>query len=202
MNPTEPPSGPPNPDAHEDITLMLRVKTGDMEAFELLVEKHQHRVVGTVGRMLGGDADAEDIGQMVFLRVWKSASRYEPRAKFTTWLMTITRNLVFNEMRRRQRARFVPMEGSEAEDAPRPQFEDTGAAQPGEELLKAEMQGAIDAAFASLPENQRTAVVLRRFENMPYEDIARVLRTSVPAVKSMLFRARTELKEKLKQYLE
>ena len=94
------------------------------------------------------------------------------------------------------------MEGSEAEDAPRPQFEDTGAAQPGEELLKAEMQGAIDAAIASLPENQRTAVVLRRFENMPYEDIARVLRTSVPAVKSMLFRARTELKEKLKQYLE
>ena len=64
------------------------------------------------------------------------------------------------------------------------------------------MQGAIDAAIASLPENQRTAVVLRRFENMPYEDIARVLRTSVPAVKSMLFRARTELKEKLKQYLE
>jgi len=202
MNPTEPPSGQPNSVVHDDIALMLRVKTGDMEAFESLVEKHQHSVVGTVGRMLGGVADAEDIAQMVFLRVWKSASRYEPSAKFTTWLMTITRNLVFNEMRRRQRVHFVPMEGGETEDAPRHQFEDARAAQPGEELLKAEMQGAIDTAIASLPENQRTAVVLRRFENMPYEDIARVLRTSVPAVKSILFRARAELKEKLKAYLE
>jgi len=201
MNPTEPPSGQPNPDAHDDIALMLRVKAGDMEAFELLVEKHQHSVVGTVARMLGGDAEAEDIAQMVFLRVWKSAPRYEPSAKFTTWLMTITRNLVFNEMRRRQRARFVPMESGEGDDAPQHQYEDSDSPQPGEQLLKAELQGAVDAAIASLPESQRMAIVLRRFENMPYEEIARVLRASVPAVKSMLFRARAELKEKLKQYL-
>jgi RNA polymerase sigma-70 factor (ECF subfamily) len=137
---------------------------------------------------------------MVFLRVWKSAPRYEPSAKFTTWLMTITRNLVFNEMRRRQRAGLVPMESGEGDDAPQHQYEDSDSPQPGEELLKAELQGAVDAAIASLPENQRMAIVLRRFENMPYEEIARVLRTSVPAVKSMLFRARAELKEKLKPY--
>ncbi len=202
MKESEPSSGQPNRDAQDDIALMLRVKDGDMEAFELLVEEHQHRVVGTVARMLGGDADAEDIAQMVFLRVWKSAPRYQPSAKFTTWLMTITRNLVFNEMRRRQRARFVPMDGGETDDAPQHQFEDTESPQPGEELLKAELQGAIDAAIASLPENQRVAIVLRRFENLPYEEIAAVLRTSVPAVKSILFRARAELKEKLRQYLE
>jgi len=201
MKESEPSSGEPQTDAQEDVALMLRVKTGDMVAFEHLVDRHQHSVVGTVAKMLSGDADAEDIAQMVFLRVWRSAPRYEPTAKFTTWLMTITRNLVFNEMRRRQRARFVPIDGAETDNAPPPQFEDTGAAQPGEELLKSEMQGAIDAAIAELPENQRLAIVLRRFENMPYEEIARVLHTSVPAVKSILFRARADLKEKLKPYL-
>jgi RNA polymerase sigma-70 factor (ECF subfamily) len=183
-----------------DFALMRRVKTGDMEAFEILVERHQHSVVGTVAKMLGGDSEAEDIAQMVFLRVWKSAARYEPSAKFTTWLMTITRNLVFNEMRRRQRSRFVPME-VEQEDAPERQFADHEAPAASEELLKKEMQGAINAAIASLPEAQRMAIVLRRYEDMPYEEIAKVLRTSVPAVKSILFRARAELKEKLQAYL-
>ena len=87
----------------QDIIWMMRVRAGDRAAFTELVECHQQRVVGTVARMLGPDAaDAEDIGQQVFLRVWKSADRYEATAKFTTWLYTITRNLVFNEMRRRK----------------------------------------------------------------------------------------------------
>ncbi|CAN5374224.1 RNA polymerase sigma factor RpoE [soil metagenome] len=198
MNSTESPSVPPDLD---DIALMLRVKVGDLEAFEILVERHQHSVVGTAAKMLGGEADAEDVAQHVFVRVWKSAPRYEPSAKFTTWLMTITRNLVFNEMRRRQRAKFIPID-AEPEDGPPLQFEDTEAMQPNEELLNNELKGAIEKAIASLPENQRTAIVLRRFENMPYEDIAKVLKTSVPAVKSILFRARAELKEALKRYLE
>ncbi len=188
-------------DALDDVALMLRVRDGDMDAFQALVERHQHSVVGTVAKMLSGDADAEDIAQQVFIRVWKSAPRYQPSAKFTTWLMTITRNLVFNEMRRRQRARFVPMD-AEPDDAPAPQFTDTEAATPQEQLLDGELQRAVDAAIQSLPENQRLAIVLRRYENMPYEDIAKVLKTSVPAVKSILFRARAELKEKLSKYLE
>lgn len=196
----DPSPGDP-PDGADDVVLMLRVKSGDMAAFETLVLRHQHSVVGTVAKMLGGTAEAEDIAQMVFIRVWKSAPRYEPSAKFTTWLMTITRNLVFNEMRRLQRARTVPM-GPETPDGPPPQFADTETAGPGEELLKTEKQAAIDAAIASLPENQRLAIVLRRYENMPYEEIARVLQSTVPSVKSMLFRARAELKEKLRNYLE
>lgn len=195
------PSPGDQPEGTDDVVLMLRVKSGDMAAFEILVLRHQHSVVGTVAKMLGGRTEAEDIAQMVFLRVWKSAARYEPSAKFTTWLMTITRNLVFNEMRRLHRSRTVPMEIDNPEGPP-PQYADHEAAGPGEELIRAERQDAIDAAIAALPENQRLAIVLRRYENMPYEDIARVLQTTVPSVKSMLFRARAELKEKLRPWLE
>jgi RNA polymerase sigma-70 factor, ECF subfamily len=186
-------------EAQDDVALMLRVKKGDVEAFEVLVARHQHSVVGTAAKMLGCAAEAEDIGQQVFIRVWKSAARYEPAAKFTTWLMTITRNLVFNEMRRRRRTNQLPME-AEQDDAQR-QFADYEAPAPSRELLDAELKGEIDAAIAGLPENQRVAIVLRRYEGMPYEEIAQVLRTSVPAVKSILFRARSELKERLKKYL-
>src|SRR5207249_2463282 len=77
--------------------LMRRVAEGDMEALRELIEAYQARVVGTVAKMLGSEADAEDIAQQVFVRVWKSAGRYQPTAKFTTWLFKITRNLVFNE---------------------------------------------------------------------------------------------------------
>jgi len=185
----------------DDVALMLRVKEGDLEAFEALVLRHQHSVVGTAAKMLGSAADAEDIGQQVFVRVWKSAARYEPSAKFTTWLMTITRNLVFNELRRRRRTQQVSMDADEEDRIPH-QFIDEEAPAPSEELLDAELQEAIDAAIASLPENQRLAIVLRRFEGMPYEEIAEVLKTSVPAVKSILFRARSELKARLKKYLE
>ena len=184
-----------------DITLMLRVRDGDLEAFETLVTRHQHSVVGTAAKMLGGAADAEDIGQQVFVRVWKHAARYQPSAKFTTWLMTITRNLVFNELRRRRRSQQVSMDADEG-DTIRHQFVDEQAAPPSEEILDSELQEAIDAAIASLPETQRLAIVLRRYESMPYEEIAEVLKTSVPAVKSILFRARAELKARLKKYLE
>lgn len=180
---------------------MLLVKRGDSAAFEALVERHQHSVVGTVAKMLGGDSDAEDIAQQVFLRVWKSASRYEPSAKFTTWLMTITRNLVFNEMRRRKRSLLVPMAVEREGGAPL-QFPDESAPPPSELLLDEELNRAIEEAMASLPEPQRMALVLRRYQEMPYEEIAQVLGITVPAVKSIIFRARAVLREKLKKYLE
>ncbi len=198
MNVSEPSSH--IPDGGDDVALMLRVKIGDAAAFEILVDRHKHSVVGTAAKMLGSESEADDIAQQVFIRVWKSAARYEPSAKFTTWLMTIARNLVFNEMRRRQRAKLVPMD-AEVEDGPQHQFADTETAAPSEQLLDAELQDAIEEAIACLPENQRLAIVLRRYENMPYEEIARVLNTSVPAVKSILFRARADLKERLKKYL-
>jgi RNA polymerase sigma-70 factor (ECF subfamily) len=183
-----------------DFELMLAVKRGDVEAFRDLVQRHQHRVVGTVTKMLGGETDADDVAQQVFVRVWKSAPRYEPSAKFTTWLMTITRNLVFNEMRRRERSRLVPLQTEETDHAA--MTPDTKSITPDHQLLVNELQDAIDGAIQELPEQQRMAVVLRRFEEMPYEEIAEVLGTTVPAVKSILFRARSELKLKLARYLD
>src|SRR5207244_10633219 len=100
---TQDPKPPAESENAQDVDLMHLVGRGDMEAFEQLIEKHQTLVAGTVARMLGSNSDVDDIAQQVFIRVWKSASRYVPRAKFTTWLLKITRNLVFNEMRRTKR---------------------------------------------------------------------------------------------------
>lgn len=191
---------PPDADASdaEDVAWMLAVKAGDEEAFEELVRKHEGRIVGTVAKMLGGEKDAEDVAQQVFLRVWQSAPRYQPGAKFTTWLLTITRNLVFNELRRRRRARLVDLESGEHGA---PEFPDTHTATPAHAALGAELERVVTAAIAALPESQRLAVILRRYEEMSYEEIAAVLETSVPSVKSLLFRARTDLKERLAPYL-
>ena len=196
--PESSPSGRTPEDA-EDIRLMELAGTGDERAFEQLVERHQRLVVGTVGRMLGSGSDAEDIAQQVFVRVWKNVKRYEPRAKFTTWLLKITRNLVFNELRRRSRHPQVPLQ-AEAEEEERP-LKDEQAVAPDASLLEHELQEAVDAAIASLPETQRMAVILRRYEDLSYEEIAEALDQSVSAVKSLLFRARTELRQSLQRYL-
>ena len=183
----------------DDATLMAYVARGDTAAFEQLVERHQTLVIGTVARMLGSNSDVEDVAQQVFIRVWKSAPRYVPTAKFTTWLLTITRNLVFNEARRRKRHPVETLDVHQGEESlPLP---DRRGRVPDEQLLDDEMQRAVDTAIQALPEKQRLAVVLRRYEEKSYEEIAEVLSLSVPAVKSVLFRARTELREALNRYL-
>lgn len=187
-------------DDSDDIAQMLAVRRGDEEAFAVLVERHQSRIIGTIAKMLGSENEAEDIAQQVFIRVWQSAARYEPSAKFTTWLLTITRNLVFNEMRRRQRSRLVPIESPDP-DRPTVEHADPSARPAPEDIAASEVQEAIARAIAALPESQRLAIILRRYEEMPYEEIAKVLKTSVPSVKSLLFRARTDLKERLKNFL-
>lgn len=183
-----------------DIQLMERIGTGDHRAFRELVERHQHAVIGTVAKMLGNSAEAEDISQQVFLRIWRHAKRYRPDAKFTTYLFTITRNLVFNESRRKKRRNEISSDAREEES--HVQVPDDVSRQPDYELLQEELRNAVDRAIASLPEQQRLAVVLRRYEQMPYEEIAKVLDLSVSAVKSLLFRARTSLRENLSSYLE
>jgi RNA polymerase sigma-70 factor, ECF subfamily len=188
-----------NPSIHQgesaepEIAWMARIREGDMEAFRLLVEMHQARVIGTISKMLGSDAESEDLAQQVFIRIWKSAPRYRPTAKFTTWLFRITRNLVFNELRRKRhfadQSEVIPEALERAER------------EPDRVLLEGELQHAIQEAINQLPESQRMAIILRRYEEMSYEDIAKVMGTSVPAVKSILFRARAELRERLEKYL-
>jgi len=176
-----------------EIAWMARIREGDMEAFRLLVETHQARVIGTISKMLGSDGVSEDLAQQVFIRVWKSASRYQPTAKFTTWLFRITRNLVFNELRRKRHI----VEHSEEIPEPAERVEK----EPDRLLLEGELQKAIQEAINELPESQRMAIILRRYEDMSYEDIAKVMETTVPAVKSILFRARAELRDRLAKYL-
>ena len=183
-----------------DHALMALVAEGDHRAFQQLVERHQDAVVGTVTKMLGNTCDSEDIAQMVFIRVWKHAKRYRPDNKFTTYLYTIVRNLVYNETRRRSRKRTVSSD--QREDEHHLQYPGDPAAQPDSTLINNELRAAIDAAIGTLPENQRLAVVLRRYENLPYEEIAEILSTSVPSVKSLLFRARTTLRESLSKYMD
>ncbi|PYI63894.1 MAG: RNA polymerase subunit sigma-24 [Verrucomicrobia bacterium] len=183
----------------DDLRLMQLVGRGDTGAFEQLIEKHQALVAGTVARMLGSNSDVEDIAQQVFIRLWKSARRYVPRAKFTTWLLKITRNLVFNEMRRTKRRAHVRLQSEPgAEDPP---VKDEMNLAPDASLLETELQRTIEEAILQLPETQRMALVLRRYEQLSYEQIAEVLDLSVPAVKSVLFRARSELRSKLSKYL-
>ena len=187
-------------DTEIDHSLMARVANGDHHAFRQLVGRHQDAVVGTVTKMLGNTTDSEDIAQMVFIRVWKHARRYKPDNKFTTYLYTIVRNLVYNETRRRSRKKTVSTD--QREDDLHLQHPADESGRPDSTLLDSELRAAIDAAIASLPENQRLAVVLRRYEKLPYEEIAIILKTSVPSVKSLLFRARATLRETLAKYLE
>ncbi len=179
---------------------MAATARGDTAAFEELVDRHRTLVLGTVGRMLGINSDVEDLAQQVFIRVWKSAARYQPTAKFTTWLLTITRNLVFNETRRRKRHPSETLDIHEGEESIA--LPDQARRIPDRALLQTELQTAVDTAIHALPEKQRMAVILRRYESKSYEEIGQVLGLSVPAVKSALFRARVELREALQRYLD
>ena len=189
----------PTDENSRDILLMERIGAGDHRAFRELVERHQNAIVGTVAKMLGNASEAEDIAQQVFLRVWRHAKRYRPDAKFTTYLFTITRNLDFNERRRKKRRNEVSAD--EREENSHTLIPADPNRQPDSELLQEELRQAVDKAIASLPEPQRMAVVLRRYEQMPYEEIARVLDVSISAVKSLLFRARAALRDALAGYL-
>jgi len=193
-------------DAH-DKALMARIAQGDEGALRELIEKHQGAVYGTIAKMLGDPVEAQDLAQQVFVRVYRAAGGYRATAQFKTWMFTIVRNLVFNEHRRRSRATLVPLHPPENEghgsggqgglDLP-----DLATKSPGERALQEEMMEAIDAAILALPEQQRLAIVLRRYDEFSYEEIAGILKTSVPATKSLLFRARETLRVALQDYLE
>ncbi len=183
-----------------DVALMRETAKGNEKAFRQLIERHQRAVIGTVARMLNDATEAEDIAQMVFVRIWQSAPKWTHDAKFTTFLFTITRNLVFNESRRRGRKKEISLESHEENHPAVSRADD--ALQPGEGMEKRELHRSIDQAIAALPEQQRMAVILRTFEGLDYEEIARSLDTSVSSVKSLLFRARATLREALMDTME
>jgi RNA polymerase sigma-70 factor (ECF subfamily) len=190
----------PDPDA----ALMLRVKQGDCDAFEELVEKYKQPVMNMVYRTLPDATEAEDLAQHVFLQVFKSAHRYEVSAKFTTWLFTIARNLCLNEIRRRSRhpADSLDETFADNDDQPIRQAEDLRTFSPPDSLLHGELEEKIEEALAELPEKQRTAILMCRGDEFSYEDIAEVLECSVSATKSLIHRGRETLKQKLKPYLK
>ncbi len=187
-----------------DAALMLRVKGGDMRAFEELVNKYKQPVMNVIFRTLRDQTEAEDLTQNVFVQVFKSAHRYQVTAKFSTWLFTIARNLCLNEIRRRSRHPAESLETSqtESDDHPARQFEDVKTFSPTENVLHAELENKVQLALDELPENQRTALLLCRQEELSYDDISKVLGCSLSATKSLIHRARETLKLKLKPYLQ
>jgi RNA polymerase sigma-70 factor (ECF subfamily) len=200
------PPADPIPEAAQtqdrDLALMRLVQSGDMESLREIIETHQQRVASMALRVGGPTVDIDDVAHQTFVRVWKFAHRYEPTARFTSWLLTITRNIVLNEIRYRSRHPTVSLDSqSDPDRPPDPGPVDLATRRPDQALLEAELQTAIDEALQKLPENQRTALVLRTYENLPYEEIAAILETSVGSVKSLLFRARTSMRDLMDSYL-
>ena len=186
-----------------DTELMLQVKKGDEAAFEELVDKYKQPVLNLVYRILRDATEAEDLAQNVFVQVFKSADRYRVEAKFSTWLFTIARNLCLNELRRRSRHPADSLEAAAEtqEEHPARQFEDKASVSAPDHLLREELTSKVQDALASLPENQRTAILLFKEKEMSYEEISKILDCSLSATKSLIHRGRETLKQKLKPYL-
>jgi RNA polymerase sigma-70 factor (ECF subfamily) len=180
--------------------LMTKIAEGDEDAFEILVNRHQTSILNLAYRFVGDRTQAKDLAQEVFLRVWQAAKTYKPDAKFTTWLYRITANLCFNELKSARRRRWFQFRRSN-EDNERSIEETFSDGSPTAEdlLLEKERSRQISDALQSLPDNQRMALVLKRYDDLSYEEIAQIIGCSVSAVESLLVRAKRTLQEKLKK---
>jgi RNA polymerase sigma-70 factor (ECF subfamily) len=187
----------------EDVHLMLRFKSGQREAFEELVRRNTGRVHALIYRFLGEPGLVDDLTQEVFLRVLRTAPRYEPRAKFSTWLYRIVANLSFNVLRNRHKGRELQVDlgGSDDPDAMYRNLPDRAGAVPPDRLAEEELQAKVAEAVNGLLENQKIAIILNKYEGKDYRQIAAVLGCSTMAVKSLLSRARSNLREALGKYL-
>jgi len=199
-------SGPHYELRDPDVRLMMAVREGDAQAFEELMLRYQNRLVTVLEHLIGNRETAEDLTQEVFLRVYRARHSYVPGAKFSTWLYTIANNLAANARRSKSRRKEVNLttQGS-GPQAANPLAELAQAASgfmPARQLDKAEMRDIVRLSLATLSERQRMAVLLNKFENMSYADIADTMEMTPQAVKSLLMRARVNLKEVLEPYLE
>lgn len=189
--------------ARIDVELMLRVVRDDREAFRELVERYQSRVVSLAMRYLGSAADAEDVAQGVFLRVYRARESYQPTARFSTWIHRITVNASLNHLRSRKARRKVGSEMPVSREGATPADalpSDEIAAH--ERLEQAELARVLRRIVDGLPDRQRTALLLNKYQDLSYQEIADTMELSVSAVKSLLTRARVNVKEKLVPYLE
>jgi RNA polymerase sigma-70 factor (ECF subfamily) len=199
-----------SPESYElrdpDVRLMLEVRNDNAAAFEELMLRYQNRLVTVLDHLVGGRDQAEDLAQEVFLRVYRSRKRYVPGAKFSTWLFTIANNVAANARRSRTRRREVTLSVSDGSSSGGNRLDQIAQAasglMPARQLDKAEMREVVRLAIEALNERQRMAVLLSKFENMSYADIAETMEMSQEAIKSLLSRARLNLKEVLEPYLE
>jgi RNA polymerase sigma-70 factor (ECF subfamily) len=179
-----------------DAELMIRVREGDGASFARLLEKHRGPVIHFLYRMVQNQAIAEELAQEVFLRVYRARSTYEPTAKFTTWLFRIATHLALNSLRdRKNERRQEALEETVLENAPR-QVSDTRPSAEALLLREARLE-EVRRAVAGLPEKQRAAVLMHKYQEMEYAQIASVLNCSESAVKSLLFRAYETLRARL-----
>jgi RNA polymerase sigma-70 factor (ECF subfamily) len=187
-----------------DIRLMLRVRDDEAGAFEELVEQYQHRLVAVMNHLVGHPQEAEDLAQEAFLRVYRARKKYRPRSKFSTWLFTIANNLALNTLRARQRKPVVPLPAQDSGPlGPRPAerlVPDQGTG-PVQKVQNQELCQVIRRALDGLNDRQRMAVVLNKFEDMGYAEIAEVMGLTAKAVKSLLSRARENLRAALVGYI-
>ena len=179
-----------------DTELMVRVKEGDGASFGVLLEKHRSPVVHFLYRMVQNHAVAEELAQEVFLRVYRSRSTYEPTAKFTTWLFRIATHLALNSLRDGKNERLQERLDDNSSDMPVRQVSDLRPSVEQSLVYQAKLD-EVRRAIAALPEKQRAAVLMHKYEEMEYAQIARVLNCSESAVKSLLFRAYETLRARL-----
>lgn len=198
------PAFPPIPGADaSDADVMLRVKAGDQAAFNYLIQKYRRPMVSFMYRMARNAAAAEDLAQEVFLRVYRSRESYEASAKFTTWLYRIATNLAVNHARDTRHERpEVTVSLDEPDEETGTTFEVPDGTLNAEQLmLRRERMLAIRRKVEALPEQQKLAVIMHKYQHMDYKQISAVLKKSESATKSLLFRAYETLREQLKEYL-
>jgi len=191
------------PDSQTDADIMLRVKAGDQSAFEYLVQKYRRPMVSFMYRMARNSAAAEDLAQEVFLRVYRSRETYEASAKFTTWLYRIATNLAVNHARDSRHERpEVQVSLDEPDDDTGTTLELPDASLNAEQqMVRRERMLAIRRKVEALPEQQRLAVIMHKYQQMDYKQIADVLKKSESATKSLLFRAYETLRDQLKEFI-
>ncbi len=188
-----------------DVRLMLQVQEGSAGAFELLVRRYQRRIIAFVGQFVA-PGEAEDLAQEVFMRVYRARESYRPGARFSTWLYTIAHNVASNANRKLARNREYNTFDNSQDSQPVWTMEALAQAPSGQmpvrQLEKVELSEIVALAMQTLNERQRTAVYLSKFEGMGYEEIGETMDLTAKAVKSLLSRARANLRDVLKPYLE